>query len=254
MSAMLRAREANMLGRDRMDRMLAAGSYAEAAKLLAECGYEDLSGADAAGIDAALTKHRNEIFAELAGMAPQPEVVDIFRLKYDYHNLKALLKAQAMGVDGGRLLVNAGRVPAAALETAVREGDDEALPPALREAAREARQVLSTTGDPQLSDFVLDRAYYAEMLSCAGDSGSDVLVRYVQAIRDAANLRSAVRTLRMKKGGDFLRQVLFPGGPSRRTGAHRRPGGAGGALPRHRLQGGGGGRRRGGPGRGSDPL
>ena len=36
MSAMLRAREANMLGRDRMDRMLAAGSYAEAAKLLAE--------------------------------------------------------------------------------------------------------------------------------------------------------------------------------------------------------------------------
>ena len=59
MSAMLRAREANMLGRDRMDRMLAAGSYAEAAKLLSECGYEDLSGADAAGIDAALTKHRN---------------------------------------------------------------------------------------------------------------------------------------------------------------------------------------------------
>ena len=39
MSAMLRAREANMLGRDRMDRMLAAGSYGEAAKLLAECGY-----------------------------------------------------------------------------------------------------------------------------------------------------------------------------------------------------------------------
>ena len=46
MSAMLRAREANMLGRDRMDRMLAAGSYGEAAKLLAECGYEDLSDAD----------------------------------------------------------------------------------------------------------------------------------------------------------------------------------------------------------------
>ena len=91
MSAMLRAREANMLGRDRMDRMLAAGSYGEAAKLLSECGYADLSDADAAGIDAALTAHRNEIFAELAGMAPQPEVVDIFRLKYDYHNLKTLV-------------------------------------------------------------------------------------------------------------------------------------------------------------------
>ena len=65
MSAMLRAREANMLGRDRMDRMLAAGSYGEAAKLLAECGYEDLSDADAAGVDAALTRRRAAVFEEL---------------------------------------------------------------------------------------------------------------------------------------------------------------------------------------------
>ena len=35
-SAMLRAREASMLSREKMDRMLAAASYAEAAKLLAE--------------------------------------------------------------------------------------------------------------------------------------------------------------------------------------------------------------------------
>ena len=111
MSAMLRAREANMLGRDRMDRMLAGGSYAEAAKLLAECGYEDLSGADAAGIDAALTKHRNEIFAELAGMAPQPEVVDIFRLKYDYHNIKTLVKAAGACLVGAGIAVEKGFQP-----------------------------------------------------------------------------------------------------------------------------------------------
>ena len=70
LSSMLRAREASMLGRDRMDRMLAAGSYAEAAKLLAECGYEDLSGADAAGIDAALTKHRNGDLCRARGHGP----------------------------------------------------------------------------------------------------------------------------------------------------------------------------------------
>lgn len=57
-----------------------------------------------------------------------------------------------------------------------------------------------------------DRAYYEEMLSSARSTRSDFLVRYVQATIDAANLRSAVRTLRMKKGGDFLRKVLFEGG------------------------------------------
>ena len=88
----------------------------------------------------------------------------------------------------------------------------DALPDALAAATREAVEVLSTTGDPQLSDFILDRAYYAEMLCAARATRSDFLVRYVQATIDAANLRSAVRTLRMQKGGDFLRKVLFEGG------------------------------------------
>ena len=82
-------------------------------------------------------------------------------------------------------------------------------------AAVEAGEVLSATGDPQLSDFVLDRAYYAEMLSAARATGSDFLVRYVRFTIDAANLRSAVRTLRMKKGADMLRRVLVEGGSIR---------------------------------------
>lgn len=211
-STYLRARERNLLTAVRMERMIDAPTAEEAGKVLREIGYGEFSAASDRELGQALAREREALFEDLYRYVPDKAVVDVFKVKYDYHNLKALLKAQAMGVDGGRLLVNAGRVPAAALETAVREGDDEALPPALREAAREARQVLSTTGDPQLSDFVLDRAYYAEMLSCAGDSGSDFLVRYVQATIDAANLRSAVRTLRMRKGGDFLRKVLFPGG------------------------------------------
>ena len=73
-------------------------------------------------------------------------------------------------------------------------------------------KVLGTTKDPQRSDFVLDRAYYREMLRCAEETGSAFLRRYVQMTIDAANLRSAVRTLRMGKGGDFLRRVLVDGG------------------------------------------
>ena len=41
------------------------------------------------------------------------------------------------------------------------------------------------------------------------------MVRYVQATIDASNLRSAVRTLRMKKGADMLRRVLVEGGTIR---------------------------------------
>ena len=143
---------------------------------------------------------------------PDKAVVDVFKVKYDYHNVKTLLKAQALELDGKRLLLDAGRVSAEELTRALTEGEYDQLPPALGQAAREAREVLSATGDPQLSDFVLDRAYYAEMLTAAQATHSDFLVRYVRATIDAANLRGAVRTLRMKKGGDFLKKVLFEGG------------------------------------------
>ena len=98
------------------------------------------------------------------------------------------------------------------LARAVEEGDWGKLPEKLRAAAQEAGEVISTTGDPQLADFILDRAYYAEMLSAAEATGSKFLTSYVQATIDASNLRSAVRTLRMKKGADLLKKVLVEGG------------------------------------------
>ena len=101
------------------------------------------------------------------------------------------------------------------MRRAVWEGDYNVLPPALRQSAVEAAETLSATGDPQLADFLLDRAYYAEMLSAAQATGSSFLVRYVRFTIDAANLRSAVRTLRMKKGADMLKRVLVEGGSIR---------------------------------------
>ena len=44
LSAMLRAREAKMLTRDKAERMIDAPSFDEAAKMLTDCGYKDMSG------------------------------------------------------------------------------------------------------------------------------------------------------------------------------------------------------------------
>ena len=77
------------------------------------------------------------------------------------------------------LLLDAGRVSAEDMRRAVWEGDYGVLPPALRRAAGEAVEVLSATGDPQLADFLLDRAYYAEMVSAAEDTGSEFLIMII---------------------------------------------------------------------------
>ena len=212
LSAWLRAREGSLLSAARMERMIASPTAGEAAKVLGEIGYSDFSPTSEEELNQALAAEREKVFQELYHFVPDRSVVDVFRVKYDYHNAKAVLKSLAMGVDSTRLLVDAGRVSAEKLDRALREGDYAALPEEMQAPCQEAMEILSTTGDPQKSDFVLDAAYFKEMLRSAQETGSALLTRYVQATIDAANLRSAVRTLRMHKGGDFLRQVLFEGG------------------------------------------
>ena len=213
LSSMLRAREAGMLSRERMDRMLSAPSFQEAAKLLTDCGYEDVSGCNSAGVDAALSRRRAAVFAELAGMSPHAEVVDIFRVKYDYHNIKTLVKARALGLDGGSTLSDCGRVPAQKLLECVEgEGGLNSLPPDMAAAYADAAEILARTANPQLADFELDRRYFAELGRLAAESGSRFLSGYVSLLVDSANLRAAVRTVRMGKDRAFMLSAMAPGG------------------------------------------
>ena len=112
-SARIRSMERNLLDRPRMERMLDATTDADAVRILTEVGYEAFDPASERALNAALLHRREELFGELYRYAPEPEIVDVFRLKYDYHNLKAVLKAGSSDVS--RLLVDAGRVKAADL-------------------------------------------------------------------------------------------------------------------------------------------
>lgn len=211
-SARIRAMENGLLTRERMEQVLDARTDDEAVKILQECGYPELDATHPEAMDAALSAAREATLADLADSAPDPRYIDIFKLKYDYHNVKAVLKADAMGTDAGHMLMDMGRVSAEELKEAVQSGELENLPVRLAAAVAEAKEVLDTTRDPQLSDIVLDRWCYKDMDDVAEATGSKFLHGYVKAQIDAANLRSLVRTIRMGKNANFLKGVLFEGG------------------------------------------
>ena len=212
LSAMLRAREPRMLTADRAARMLDSSGIDESVKLLADCGYEDLGGLNAAGIDAALSARRAAILDELEKLVPDKPLVELFRLKYDYHNAKAVLKGEAAGVDPLRLMSASGRVAPEKLKTAYDEERSTDLPPVLGAAMVEAGITLARTANPQLADFELDAAYFAEMKAIADELDNPFLSGYVRLLIDTANLKGAVRTARMHKSADFLSSVLIKGG------------------------------------------
>ena len=209
---MLRAREPRLLSGEKAQRLLDAPSFEEAAKLLTDCGYPDMAQSRADEIEKLLAERRDALFAEMSSLAPDEAIVRAFRVKYDYHNVKAIVKGEALGADPERLLTASGRVPAGKLLEAYRESRYTDLPGTLGKAMEEARGVLARTANPQMADVILDQACFEEMKDAAREAACPFLEDYVRLLIDSTNLKSAVRTMRMHKDADFLQSVLLAGG------------------------------------------
>lgn len=211
-SAYVRALENSLLTAEQLEQLITAKSYEEEVKLLQSFGYGELEPKHPEAIDADLTFLRAEEIEELGSLVPDPAVLDVFKIKYDYHNIKAMLKAEAMNTSPGSMLADLGRISVEELFVAQRENDGSNLPGRLASAVYVAREVFNATRDPQLLDVAVDKWFFRDLLETAEATGSAFLVGYVKLQIDAANLRTLVRTLRMGKNEDFLRGVLFKGG------------------------------------------
>ncbi len=201
-----------MLSREKAEHMLDASSYEEAARQLTDSGYEDMAGMGIKDIEEALSSRRADIFRELDTLVPNSEVLDLFRLKYDYHNAKVLIKSDAELQDDRSLLSESGRIPPERMRKLFLEDRLRDLPGLLGSAAENAKNMLARSSNPQLSDFALDRVYFEELHQLAEALDSDFARGYVAILADSTNLRSVVRIHRMGKDTGYLREALVPGG------------------------------------------
>ncbi len=211
-SARLHAMENRLLTAERMERMIEAKDDSDAAKVLTECGYGELSQPNLTQLEELLAKSRGDLFYDLANAVPDRGVIALFQLQHDYANAKVLVKAASNGRDPLPLLVEGGRYNPLTLLEGFPRDDFGDVTPTFKNAVVAAKACLAETGDPQLVDFMMDNAQYHEMTALAAATGSNFLMGYVKLLADSANLRTAVRCLRMGKGGDLLKTALVPGG------------------------------------------
>lgn len=209
---LLQAKEANMVTRDKLERMLAEPTFEDAARIAAECGYEDMSRMDSVQIGEALARRRIEAFEEVRDYVAEEALLDVFSLKYDYNNAKVIVKAGGYKPEIEYMLSGGARSNVQELASAYDNAGSAEIPEIMADAIKDARSVLLRTNNPQLADIVLDKSYFAELQILANELGSQQLINYVQILIDSANLRTAVRVLLAGKHGEMLRSMLIEGG------------------------------------------
>ena len=99
-SSRIHALETKLLTGERMERMIEAKELREAARVLTECGYSELSELTAPALEAELSRAQGELFRDLDAAVVEPALLDVFRCRFDYHNVKVLVKPRRWGRTG----------------------------------------------------------------------------------------------------------------------------------------------------------
>lgn len=209
-TARVRAMENTMVGSKGFVKMIDAKNAEEAFKVLTESAIGQ--GHDLAGYEQAFRDNLREAYDLVEKISPLPGLTDIFRYKYDGHNLKTAIKARRLQKDYSGIMNDMGTVPVASLVAGLENNDLSGLAPALAAAGLEAVEQMAKTGDPQTVDILIDKAVLESMRDKAAALGNRFVTRFTETQVDIANIRAAVRLLRMKKDLPMLKRVLVEGG------------------------------------------
>ncbi|MGI6150902.1 MAG: V-type ATPase subunit [Christensenellales bacterium] len=199
-----------MLGGAFLNRLMES-SEADAIKLLREANYGSGAG-NANDVEQLIAAELAASRALVWELTPEPEVVKLFLLRTDAHNLKTLLKAKLFGIQAGELMAEGGAFPLTLLQKAVDEGDLSELPAQFAQAIEEAESIAQKSGDPGLVSAAVDRAVFEYIGVSLKKRGNAFAKRYFSAQADFINVESLIRARALNWREDRLIPMLVFGG------------------------------------------
>lgn len=209
-SARIQAMSVSMIGTETYEKLLDAYNINEAFKVLTDMGYGGISVENPYEFEKLIEADRAANYKFIGDYVKDYSVIDFFRIPIDYKNIKAVLKAEYMGISPDSMLSEGGKSSAEEMKEAVTKREGKALSDTALAAISESIKALEDFGDPQMIDLICDRACYKELLNLAVNSSGSFLVDYFRGKVDIINITSFLRCKKMKKDLSFFEKVYIP--------------------------------------------
>lgn len=210
----LRAIETKLLDKTKIERMKDASSTEEVLRILGETYY-------AAAVSTVkkpedyelfLSQELKNLYQLMYEITPDNKIIDLFSLRYDYHNIKVFLKGKFSGKDFDNMIIDVGTIPAAKLSNYIKNDDYRDINPLLRKAIEDVNRDYEETKDSQKIDLILDKYLYKDMLKRAEELSNEFLIKITKINIDLINIKTFFRVKKQRKGRDFLKEALLYGG------------------------------------------
>lgn len=215
-SGYLRTLEKHLLSTSAIDRIVDASDAQEALRMITQLSEYDFNSLKRLeDYEDVLKKELRRIYLLARSLTNHSCVVDIPACKYDYHNLKAAVKAKYFPQRTPSPFVYATDTSPQLLEKVVNGDIDPAksdLPLHLQSAAVAAVAAFEKENSPQSIDITLDLLMLAHMKELSDKTGNDFIADYVKNLIDFYNLKTLMRVKDTQKGSAVLSKCLAEGG------------------------------------------
>ena len=159
-----------------------------------------------------LSYELKRVYELMREISPKDEVVDLMALKYDFHNIKVMLKEKFMGKDLSNLYIDIGTIDFNRLKSFFIAGDLKSIDPKFSKPIEAVIKDFEETKDPQRIDILLDRYYFSELYSLAEETGIDLFIAYVKDSIDFLNVSTVIRLKKQGKDSRFFKDIVLENG------------------------------------------
>lgn len=206
--------ETRLLDKPKIERMIEAPSASEVLRILNETEYSNVSTnvKRPEDYEEMLTAELKRVYDLVYEISPVKEVVKIMSLKYDYHNVKVLLKEKVMGKDLSSMLIKLGNLDIQEIKHKIDGNNLKSLNGTLGKGVQEAMKIFEETKDPQKIDIIIDKYMYKELVEIKNSLNYKFIDKLVKAMIDSTNIRTLLRIKKQNKGRDFAKEVIVNGG------------------------------------------
>ncbi|MEG1255656.1 V-type ATP synthase subunit C [Clostridium sp.] len=212
--ARLRVIEKRLLDKNKVERLLDSESSEEVLKILQETTYAELiNNLDSVyNYEKILKEELVNLYINLYKISPIKEVIDVMSLRYDYHNIKVLIKAKALRKDLSSILIPIGTIQLESLKSCILSSELKPLGKHIGGIITKVEEEFNKNADPQVIDTLLDKYMFQDMLEIAKNIEINFITEYVTQSIDITNIKTMLRVKKQNKDRRFLESVLISGG------------------------------------------
>ena len=222
-NGIVRKLEKGLLDKDLLDRMIKSSDALSALKILTESDLNDYSFDlnNPANFEHSLNQellHTYDIIKNISKVSTFNFLYFTFACKYDFHNIKMLVKSKYLKKDiSNELLSPIGTIDIEKLNLAIKDEKYEDLPDSFEVLIKKTFSEYSKFKDPEIIDFILDKERYIMIFNKITEveiieTEEDFLRRFIKINIDLNNIMSCIRAKIRGERKSLAKEFLIPEG------------------------------------------